>query len=96
MFYELFGDMQPAVEAWHDILRTVEMATADFKNEHAYEEIANLKMTVVEALTRYEKAFPPQCHCIVAHEVMHVPDCIYRWNSVRKFWAFHSERCVHT
>ena len=95
VFYDLFGDMQASVEAWHDILRTVETSTADFKNEDAYEEMANLKMKVAEALTKYEKAYPPQCHCIVAHEVMHIPDCIYRWNSVRNFWAFHSERYVH-
>jgi hypothetical protein len=30
-----------------------------------------------------------QCHCIVAHELRVVPDCIYRWNSSVNFWAFH-------
>lgn len=92
VFYDLFGDMQPSFDAWMDILRTVELATADAVNDQAYVEIADLKMQVAEALTSFEQKWPPQCHCIVAHEVMHVPDCIYRWNSVRNYWAFHLER----
>ena len=92
IFYDLFGDKQAAVESWVDILRKVEMSTADFDHDNAYSEIAALKMQVAEALTDFENDWPPQSHCIVAHELMHVPDCIYRWNSVRNYWAFHLER----
>jgi hypothetical protein len=92
IFYDLFDDKQEAVESWLDILRKVELSTADFNNDDAYEEIAALKMQVAEALTNFENEWPPQCHCIVAHEVMHLPDCIFRWNSVRNYWAFHLER----
>jgi hypothetical protein len=53
-------------------------------------------MQVAEALTNFENDWPPQSHCIVAHELMHVPDCIYRWNSVRNYWAFHLERYALT
>ena len=92
IFYNLFGEKQAALEAWIDILRIVEKSTADFENPDAYAEMAQLKMDVAEALTKFERDWPEQCHCIVAHEVMHVPDSIYRWNSVRNFWAFHLER----
>ena len=94
VFHELFGEKQPALESWVDMLRKVELATADIDNEHAYNEIAELKMEVATSLVTFEQNWPPQCHCIVAHEVMHMPDSIYRprWNSVRNFWAFHLER----
>ena len=92
VFHDLFGEKQAALESWVDMLRKVELATADIDNEHAYNEIAALEMEVATALTTFEKNWPPQCHCIVAHEVMHMPDSIYRWNSVRNFWAFHLER----
>jgi hypothetical protein len=92
IFYNLFGGKQAAFDAWIDILRIVEKSTADFDNPDAYAEMAQLKMDVAEALTKFERDWPEQCHCIVAHEVMHVPDCIYRWNSVRNYWAFHLER----
>ncbi len=92
IFYELFGEKQKAVESWMDMLRKVELVTADYDNVHAYNEIAELKMQVTTGLTHFEKDWPPQSHCIVAHEVMHLPDSIYIWNSVHNFWAFHLER----
>jgi hypothetical protein len=92
IFYDLFGGKQKAFDAWIDILRIVEKSTADFENPNAYAEMAQLKMDVAEALTKFERDWPEQSHCIVAHEVMHVPDSIYRWNSVRNYWAFHLER----
>jgi hypothetical protein len=92
VFYDLFGAKQKAVESWMDILRKVELATADFDNADSYNEIAVLKMEVATELTNFENNWPPQSHCIVAHEVMHLPDTIYRWNSVRNYWAFHLER----
>ena len=75
-----------------DLLRKVEVTTADFENEHAYQEMAALKEEVARGLATCEANYPPQCHCVVAHEVMHVPDAIYRWNCVRNYWAFHLER----
>jgi hypothetical protein len=92
VWYNLFGEKQSNVEAWLDTLRKVELSTADADNEDACDEISGLKMLVARGLTNYENSFPPQSHCVVAHEVMHVPDCIYRWNSVRNYWAFHLER----
>ena len=38
IFYDLFGDKQPAVESWVDILRKVEQSTADFDHDNAYAE----------------------------------------------------------
>jgi hypothetical protein len=92
VFYDLFGGKQAAFDAWIDILRIVELSTADLDNPDSYAEMAQLKTDVAEALTKFERDWPAQCHCIIAHEVMHVPDCIYRWNSVRNYWAFHLER----
>ena len=55
------------MDSWLDILRKVELSTAD--HDH---EIAALKMQVAEALSNFEKDWPPQSHCVVAHEVMHI------------------------
>jgi hypothetical protein len=43
-----------------------------------------------------------QCECVLPatelpvmfHILLHVPDCIYRWNSVRNYWSFFGERMM--
>ena len=92
VFYDLFGAKQKPVEDWIDMLRRIELATADTDNVNAYAETADLKLAVATALTNFEQSWPPQSQCIVVHEVMHLPDSIFRWNNVRNYWAFNLER----
>ena len=64
--------------------------------EHDFERRAQhcqqLKLKIIGFLCEYEKGaaiteLPP-----VLHMLLHVPDAIYRWNSVRNMWVFTNER----
>ena len=52
-----------------------------------------LKMETVRAMIAMEATVPMTDSApIVFHIIPHVIDGIYRWNSVRNFWAFFTER----
>jgi hypothetical protein len=53
-----------------------------------------MKLAVVHALCKCEAEFPVTELAVMFHALLHVPDCIYRWNSVRNFWSFFGERCM--
>lgn len=55
-------------------------------------EINKLKLEVTEALCHIESVVPRTELAVMFHILLHVPDCIYRWNSVRNFWSFFTER----
>jgi hypothetical protein len=58
----------------------------------AAKKIENLNLLVVEGLCDFEKGCPKISLCMLAHLIVHIPSCIHRWNSVRNFWAFLTER----
>ena len=66
-----------------------EISPLDSENR---EEMDQIKLQTIEALSLCEASFPKTELCIMMHILMHVPDCIYRWNSVRNFWCFFGER----
>ena len=68
-------------------------ATSPFDTENR-EHIDSVKTAVVEALSRIEACVPRTELAVMFHVLLHVPDAVYRWNSVRNFWCFFSERCV--
>ena len=56
------------------------------------QECQELKLKIIGYLCEYENGaasteLPP-----VLHMLLHVPDAIYRWNSVRSMWVFTNER----
>jgi hypothetical protein len=51
-----------------------------------------LKLKVVKLLCLYEKGAPAGNLPRIVHLLVHVPDLIYRWNSVRNMWCFFNER----
>ena len=53
-----------------------------------------LKYRIIEALCFFEKEFPITKMVSQFHNLIHVPETILRWNHVRNYWAFFSERCV--
>ncbi len=55
IFYDIFGEKQAAFNAWIDILRIVELSTADYDNPNAYEEMAQLKIFFFRRTTLYFK-----------------------------------------
>ena len=58
------------------------------------EKTMHLKVEVIEALTKIEFVVPKTDLPVMFHLMVHVPDMIFRWNSVRNFWCFFSERYV--
>jgi hypothetical protein len=58
------------------------------------DQIDKLKVMVVEAIVKCEKVLPRTELPVMLHILLHVPDCMYRWNSVRNFWSFFGERCM--
>lgn len=55
-------------------------------------ELNELKLQVVSALVECEATLPRTELPVMLHLMAHVPDAIYRWNQVRNFWCFFSER----
>lgn len=53
-----------------------------------------LKLKLVEAACTMERHIPETELSIWLHETMHLCDLIHRWNSVRNWWCFLTERFV--
>ena len=56
------------------------------------DSIDQFKLKVVETLCKCEAVFPVTEMAVMFHIIIHVPDAIYRWNSIRNFWSFFGER----
>ena len=68
-------------------------ATSAWDSENR-EVIDAVKLEVIEALC-YVEAYMPRTELpVMFHVLVHVPDAIYRWNSVRNYWSFFGERCI--
>ena len=78
------------------VLRKIMDATSDVELGDAYSPdptLEALKLELVHALVAVEDDFPlTDCGPIVMHILPHVVDCIFRWNNIRNFWAFFTER----
>lgn len=81
-----------------DVLNQLLDATADYdtedNGEETLEDSRRLHVQVIEALCLLERDFPLTEMSIFVHEILHVPEFIYRWNGVRNYWCFASERFV--
>lgn len=51
-----------------------------------------LKVEVVLTLAKIERDLPCTLLAYIVHNLIHVPEHILRWNLVRNYWAFFSER----
>jgi hypothetical protein len=79
-----------------DVLKKVTEATSDMPWDEVEvdHDTPRLKRELILALARYELCVPQSEHTYMLHLSMHLPDAIHRWNSVRNFWAFFSERYI--
>ena len=81
-----------------NVLNAILDATADYDpnnpDDYALSETRALHLQTIEALCLLERDFPLTELSIFVHEILHVPEFIYRWNSVRNYWCFASERFV--
>ena len=73
-------------------------ATADYDPEDVDDTASHTCRTartmVARALFKLERDFPGTELSIAIHELIHVPDFLWRWNSVRNYWCFVVERLV--
>lgn len=99
----VMGDVGPvhprrAYFAMIDILNALLDATADVDTEAdeetAVAEARQLYLKAIEALCLLERDFPLTELSIFVHEILHVPEFIFRWNAVRNYWCFATERFV--
>ena len=58
------------------------------------DKIDQLKVQVIEALVLCESVLPRTELPVMMHILLHVPDCMYRWNAVRNYWSFFGERAM--
>jgi hypothetical protein len=99
----VMGDVGPthpreAYLAMVEALNALLDATADFdpedNSDEALQTTRRLHLQVIEALCLLERDFPLTELSIFVHEILHVPEFVWRWNGVRNYWCFASERFV--
>jgi len=96
----LLRDLYPSYPRYeHALLRLREVCNLliNFESPADEEEregntVAELKVKVVEAMCELASVIPETELAPMLHIIIHVPDCIYKWNSVRNFWSFFIER----
>jgi hypothetical protein len=98
-FYQV-GPSRPR-EAWKamiDALNLVLDATADYdpddEDDTSTRTCRAVRTALIRALFKLERDFPKTELSIAIHELVHVPDFLWRWNSVRNYWGFIVERLV--
>jgi hypothetical protein len=83
-----------------EALRAVMLGSCDYdahdeeKSEEAKDRCMALKKRLVLALCELERCLPESEFSIFLHEVVHVADFLFRWNNVRNYWCFITERFV--
>ena len=58
-------------------------------------DMLKLKDTVANAMALFDRDFPATEKAGVFHIILHVPDFIHKWGSVRNGWCFYGERSLH-
>jgi hypothetical protein len=92
-------------KAWNTMMELIHLSlnlTCDVATEADYDvplrlrksSMATAKQTIVEGLCLFEKHFPHSELCMMIHELIHIPEAVFRWNHPRNYWAFFSERYV--
>ena len=90
-------DMLPPVQqaAWDAGLRMMtelHNATCDYDDPTAVVSLRALKLKTTRALVKWAHSFPETEHAVIIHEIVHMCDHIFRWNKVRNYWCFVTER----
>ncbi len=76
------------------LLRLLKSAACDVRDPVAEAGLAAVKEKVTLLVCEYERRFPRSEVCRVSHIILHVCDIVHRWNNVRNFWCFLTERCA--
>jgi hypothetical protein len=94
MFKESLPDPETtlAVKYLLELLRLLKSAACDVDDPVAEAGLASVKQRVTQLVCEYERRFPRSEVCRVSHIMLHVCDIVHRWNNVRNFWCFLTER----
>ena len=77
----------------HDLQSVfVELFSLTSESDDPRDTVSKTKLKVSEILCYAEALLPITEMTPIFHILLHVPDAIYRWNSVRNFWSFFGER----
>ena len=96
IFHDLFPPdsvKTEALDAYFASMRALLEATSAHDSDNR-DEIDVIKLQCVKALSLLEAVIPKTELSPLLHITIHLPDFIWRWNSVRNFWCFFGERCV--
>ena len=95
MYHEsLPSRIAPAVKNLLTVLRLLKSAACDVSDPLAENGLAATKARVTLLVCEYERHFPRSEVCRVSHIMLHVCDIVHRWNNVRNYWCFLTERFV--
>jgi hypothetical protein len=87
---------QEALNALIDVLAILHHINSDIITtpslQQRIEQMKQLKTKVLLALILFEREFPKTLMVGCLHNLLHMPDAIFRWNNLRNFWAFFMER----
>ena len=84
---------EKALQALVAACNAVLTMTSD-RDSDSRDQVDRVKVQVVEALCLCESVLPVTELPVMLHILLHVPDCVYRWNAVRNFWSFFGERAM--
>ena len=93
-FHDLFRLHPRRMKALHaltNVLKDLLTITSAYDSENR-DEIDALKERLVETMCMCEVELPDTELSVLFHVLIHMPDCIHRWNSARNFWCYFSER----
>jgi hypothetical protein len=85
-------EIEPAVGHLLKLLRLLKVATCDVNDPLGEADLAERKKQIIVLVCNYERFFPRSDVCRVSHWILHVCDMVARWNNVRNFWCFLTER----
>jgi hypothetical protein len=86
------AEIAPAVAKLLELLRLLKAASCDVHDPVAEAGLGATKEKVTDLVCYFERHFPRTEVSRVTHNMLHVIDMVHRWNNVRNFWCFLTER----
>ena len=83
-YFKFTGIFRILIDSESNTDQSVEQALANCKA---------LQKTIAKSLTSFERAWPSVLFSgPVVHSLIHYPEFIFRWNSVRNYWCYFNKR----
>jgi hypothetical protein len=85
---------QALLEIMYKILHLTCDADGAVHTEATKRRVSRFQQEIAVAFVKLEEELPAMFFDISLHVLIHLPQCIFRWNHVRNFWCFASERFI--